>query len=105
MDYKELEYLRRNTRLRGREKKHVKQLRNLAMDRQRIINEVNHCCIAADFTEAEAVEFRYRMTRFALDNYYEWLDHNDGLSLYDFACKKVRDNKDKEYIERRLIRR
>lgn len=104
MDYKELEYLRKNSHLSIFEKSKVKKLRREAIERQYIINKINRCMLGADFSEAEKLEYDLRMRKFALDLYPLWNKYGDGLGLYDFACKVVRDNKDKEQ-PKKLIRR
>ncbi len=104
MDRKELDYLRNNSRLSVLEKRQVNKLRRIAMDRQYIINKTNHCMIEADFSEAESLEYDLRMRRYALDLYPLWAKYGDGMGLYDFACRVVRENKDKEQ-PKRLFRR
>ena len=104
MDYKELDYLRKNSRLSILEKRKVNKLRKEAMERQYIINKINHCMLGADFSEAENLEYDLRMRRYALDLYPLWAKYGDGMGLYDFACRVVRENKDKEQ-PKRLFRR
>lgn len=104
MDYKYLEYLRNNSHLSIIEKIKVNKLRKLAMEKQHILNTLGRCKLGADFTDADNLEYQLRLRRFAYDLIPLWDKYNDGLSLYDFAERVIRDNKDKKQVKR-LIRR
>ena len=63
-NYKNLEELRKNTRLNLIEKLKLIKLRNQAIDDWNTINRVEHCHLGVDFREADQFEFEKRLSRY-----------------------------------------
>ena len=63
-NYKNLEELRKKTRLNLIEKLKLIKLRNQAIDDWNTINRVEHCHLGVDFREADQFEFEKRLSRY-----------------------------------------
>lgn len=63
-NYKNLEELRKKTRLNLIEKLKVAKMKYIAEKTTKVLNEKEHCHLGVDFREADQFEFEKRLSRY-----------------------------------------
>ena len=91
VDYKELEYLRKHTYLGPIKKMKVLSLRDDAEQYQAMMIKFENCNPGIDYSEAEELEYKYRMQVWKRSFIYLWMEYGDGQDLDTFAKEMLHE--------------
>lgn len=85
MEYKELEYLRRHTFINPIKKLKVLALRDEAEAYQAMMEEFENYHPGIDYSQADELEYEYRMQSWTRSLIYFWIEYGGSQSLDEFA--------------------
>ena len=91
MDYRELEFLRRHTILNPIKKLKVLALRDDAEAYQAMMEKFENCPFGVDYSEADELEYAYRLAAWKKAMTYFWIEYGDTRNLDDYAYDKLHD--------------
>ena len=94
IDYKELNYLRKHTLIGPRKAFKVLALRDDAEKYSYMMEVYENCHMGIDYSEADALEYKYRRESWERAMAYFWLEYGDERTLEDFAYDKLHDAMD-----------
>lgn len=85
MEYRELEYLRKHTFINPIKKLKVLALRDEAEAYQAMMEEFENCHLGIDYSEADELEYKYRLQSWTRSILYLWIEYGGTQELDEFA--------------------
>ena len=84
-NYEALKALRKHTNLNLIEKLKIIREKELAEDTQVMINKIERCYIGVDYTEAEMLEFSYRLKSWYKKSKALYAEYGNNRDFYEFS--------------------
>lgn len=105
-DYKDLEFLRKNTIIGPLALIKISNLRSECEMATRLVNEKEHGLFGIDYTKADEFEYDIRFNAWQNRIMNIWINYGDGLDLEEFALDLIhqQQNKEKEVVYARRVK-